>query len=104
MLLAELLISATFHTLPVAADMAMTEHVLREPYMRETHIQDRNLRLAANAGIAAGSTWLDQKLHKKGKHKLKWVFRIAHLAIGAYAVQHNWREYEKAQHQRLARR
>lgn len=93
MLMANLLVSAVFHVGPVAADMASTELVLRQPWMREEHIQSRGVRLGVNLGIALGATWLDKKMEKKPL--LKWGFRLAHLALGAYAVQHNWREYEK---------
>lgn len=95
MFLANLLTSCLFHCTPVAADMVSTEIVLRDPFMQEQNIKNRNARLAVNTGIMVGSVWLDKKLEKK--KGLQWAFRIGHLLIGAYAVQHNFRELEKAQ-------
>lgn len=97
-----LLTSCLFHCGPVAADMISTELVLREPLMQETHIKDRGLRLGVNLGVAAASTWLDTRMAKKPL--LKWTFRLAHFALGAYAVKHNWSEYEKALTRRQERK
>lgn len=101
--LANLLTASLFHVGPPAADMLSTELVLQEPFMQETRIKPRNTRLATNLALAAGSTLVDLQLQKKKGFWAKaalWGLRAGHVALGIYAVQHNFRELEKAQRAR----